>query len=144
MGKVTVKAGKNGAVVTVSQNPDTGYIFLEQRVSYQNPKTGFLGEKKRTAFLFGTVSMLLNLKWKIGQEVDGKIVLTESFEQTKGMSPKMAGDTGVCCKQNGQMIYHKTWYSFDPSEPDVTIRHDNNAEIAHAAKAPRDFDVSQI
>jgi hypothetical protein len=144
MGRVKVMAGRNGAVVTATKNPDHGYIMLEQMVASQNRNTKFLGEKRRTALLFGTVEMLLALKWKVGQEVTGRIVLTESLEKNKGMSPKVAGSTGVTCKKEGKVIYHMTHFSFDPSEPDVTLRHDNNSEIAAAAKVPRDFDVSQI
>jgi hypothetical protein len=144
MDKPKVMAGRNGNVVSVSRNPKEGYIMLEQMVPYTNPKTNFTCEKRRTALFFGFVDMLLNLKWKEGQEVTGRIVLTESLVQEKGMQPKMAGNTGVPCTLKGKQIYHKTEFSFDADQPDVLLRHDNNHEIAVAAKAKRDFDPSQV
>ena len=141
--KPKVMAGRNGNAVSLSRNPDEGYIMLEQVIPYVNPKTNFLSEKRRTALLLGSTSMLLNLKWKVGQEVSGTIVLTESLVWEKGMQPKMAGNTGAACTLKGKQIYHKTTFSFDPDEPDVLVKHDNNHEIATAAKAQRDFDPSQ-
>ena len=143
MGKVIVRKGKNGGVVSIAKSQGNGYILLEQMVPYQNPKTKFIEEKKRTALLFGLVEMLLALKWKEGQEIEGKIAVMESFTKTSGMCLKIAGDTGVSCKKDGKPIYHKTSFSFNPDEPDVRIVHDNNQEIGKAARIQREFDTSQ-
>ena len=135
MSKCIIKAFEGKVVIVSKNNPEYGYIRLEQTV--MTTQNGFLTPKKRSAFLNGLVSDLSAAGWADGQAIDGHIVVKESLSPFNEENPdgdiKMAGDTGVPCTSEGQAIYRKAYFTFTP-EADVLVPHDNGDQIK-AAKA---------
>jgi L-ascorbate metabolism protein UlaG (beta-lactamase superfamily) len=90
----------------------------------------------------------------MGQELPGRVVIRESLKPFNDKDPsrdlKIAGDTGVVCKVNGQPIYRKTIYTDVAAVEEVQIAHDNIDEIraanrvvtnSKALKPQGDFDL---
>lgn len=132
--KVVVTADELGNVITSSLNEDIGYIRLEQ------DSTVILGNwiknQKRSCLIFGKITDLQALNFKPGQELDGKIVVEESFmpfnSRNSEKELKIAGETGVICRVDDQPIYRKTRYSTNSQDQDVLIQHNNTEEIREA------------
>lgn len=140
--KVKVVANATtGAVVNVSENnPEYGYIRLEQTKSIVDDN-GFLKPRTISTLLQGAVNDLQNLGFFAGQEVDGKIQIKEQLEPFSEKSPerdlKKAGETGIICTQGGAPIYRKTVYDMSESKKDVFVQHDNVAELRAAYDAQK-------
>ena len=130
MSKCIIKAFEGLVVVASKNNPEYGSIRVEQTV--MTTQNGFLTPKKRSAFINGTVADLKAAGWVDGQAIDGAIVVKESFtpfnESEPDASIKMAGDTGVPCTAEGQVIHRKTFFSLN-GEADTLIAHDNGEQI---------------
>ncbi len=141
---VIVMGNENGAVITVNENnPEQGSIWLSQSVFEMDHISGFVNKRTRNAWLQGSIQNVLSeLHFKVGQEVPGNIVRFESFEpfsrnpEYAEKDIKIAGDSGVVCKQEGKAIYSIARYVMDDTVEDVLISHDNGDEIkaANAAK----------
>jgi hypothetical protein len=71
-----------------------------------------------------------------GQMLDGKIIIQESLEPFNEKTPerdlKIAGETGIVCTLGGLPIYRKTIMSFNNSENDTLIKHDNVDQLRAA------------
>ena len=141
--KVIVLADETtGAVVNVSNNPEYGYIRVQQ-VRTMIDDNGFLRRKPISALIPGTIAELKDSNFYLGQSLDGKIVVEESLtpfnEKTPERDLKVAGDTGIVCTLGGQPIYRRTRMSFDANVSDTLIKHDNveqlRAAYANATKA---------
>jgi hypothetical protein len=125
-----------GAVITQSENnPDYGYVRLEQ------PRTiiddnGFLRTRKISTLVHGMVSELQEANFYAGQELPGKIIVTESLTPFNKKDPnrdlKIAGDTGIVCTIKGAPIYRKTVYTIASNTEDVLIKHDNVDQLRAA------------
>jgi len=132
--KVVVTADELGNVITSSLNEDIGYIRLEQ------DSTVILGNwiknQKRSCLIFGKITDLQALNFKPGQELDGKIVVEESFmpfnSKNSEKELKIAGETGVICRVDDQPIYRRTRYSTNSQDQDILIQHNNTEEIREA------------
>lgn len=141
MSKVKVAADKNGNIIGVSQNnPEYGYIRVEQ-VATQINDQGWLRNVKRSALIKGKVDDLLACNYKEGSEIQGKIVVVESFEPFNPTNPdrdlKIAGDTGVICRVNDQPIYRQTFFTCNQDATDELITHNNADEIRDVQSAQR-------
>jgi hypothetical protein len=144
--KVTVKADKNGNVVSVSpNNPEYGWIFVEQTVPQL--ENGWLKKSVRSARINGLVSDLLQVNYKAGQELPGKIVVLESFTPFNQQEPdrdlKIAGSSGVICRVNDEPIYRTTLYTSNLNSFDELIHHTNTEEIREVMQAQRSMAALQ-
>jgi len=131
---VTADATTN-AVVNPSNNPDYGYIRVQQ-VRTMIDDNGFLRRKPVSALIPGTIAELKESGFFAGQQLDGKIVVEESLEPFNEKTPqrdlKIAGETGIVCTLGGEPIYRRTKFSFDATTTDTLIKHDNVEELRAA------------
>lgn len=135
--KVVVTADELGNVITSSLNEDIGYIRIEQQ---SNIILGnWIKNQNRSCLIFGKINDLQALNFKAGQELDGKIIVEESFipfnAKNAEREMKIAGDTGVVCRVDDQPIYRRTRYTTNLQEQDVLIQHNNVEEIRDAIAA---------
>lgn len=138
--KVTVTADKNGNVISVSENnPEYGWVIVKQTVSQL--ENGWLKKSTRTSRINGKVDDLLEMGFKDGTELPGKIVVLESFQPFNQEEPdrdlKIAGDTGVICRVDDQPIYRKSVYTSNLNAFDELITHNNNDEIREVLQAQK-------
>ena len=134
--KVIVTAdATTGTVVNVSENPEFGWIRVEQ-VKTMVDDNGFLKRKVISAIVPGPLADLQESGFFAGQLLDGKIVIQESLEPFNKKTPerdlKIAGETGIVCTLGGLPIYRKTIWSLDASASDESIKHDNIEELRAA------------
>ncbi len=133
-GKVIVVADTEGNVVRVSKNnPEYGNIRVTQE-RFMMDDTGFLRPRTVSALIAGKVEDLHRLNVSDGQDIDGRIITKHSMKPFNPKDPerdlKIAGETGVPCTLEGQPIYRKSFFQFDPRAQDSErIEHDNGAEI---------------
>jgi hypothetical protein len=77
----------------------------------------------------------------MGQELPGKILIKESLEPFSSKNPerdlKVAGDTGIVCRLEGNPIYRRTYYSVSSNAEDTFIQHDNVEELRAAYDASK-------
>lgn len=141
MNPVQVVANQLGNVISVSENnPDYGYIRVVQ-VAPQYNEQGWLRLSKRSALIKGLVNDLVEMNFKEGDVIPGKIVCKESLTPFNQMNPerdlKIAGDTGVICRVDDQPIYRQTFYTPNTSAQDELIMHNNSDEIREVQSAQR-------
>ena len=140
--KVTVLADETtGAVINVSENnPDYGFVRVQQQRTMIDDN-GFLRRKSVSALVPGTISELTDAAFYAGQQIDGKIVVEEALEPFNSKSPerdlKVAGETGIVCTIGGLPIYRRTMLSFDATNKDTLIKHDNIEELRAAYQAQK-------
>ena len=137
--KVKVLGDEAGNVINLSNNPEFGYIRVEQ-VKNVFDDNGFMKRATLSALIHGTVNDLEESNYYAGQELDGKIVITEALEPFNEKNPlksiKEAGKTGIVCTYGGLPIHRKTIYTENMAMQDTYIKHDNVEEIKQAyAKA---------
>ena len=128
------------AVVNVSDNnPQWGYIRVKQTRILADEKSGFLRAKTVTALMPGLVEDLKAAEFYEGQAITGKIVVDESLTPFNKKNPerdlKVAGKTGIVCRLDGQPIYRRTRFSFNPEAEDSWKQHDNTEELRAAYAA---------
>lgn len=128
MSKVIVTSDDNGNVIAVSKNsPEYGYVRVEQ-VATQINDQGWLKNVRRSALIKGKVTDLAEAKFTANQELDGKIVVVESFQPFNTENPdrdlKVAGETGIICTVDDQPIYRQTFYTTNDNAVDEMITHD--------------------
>lgn len=141
--KVTVTADELGNVICQSLNPEIGYIKLEQ---YTNSFNGnWVKNQKRTALLFGKIEDLTFLGFTANEELEGKIIIEESFvpfnPNNAEREMKMAGETGIYCHVDGQPIYRRSRYTKNINEQDTFIQHTNTEEIKEALAAMKSVNI---
>jgi hypothetical protein len=150
-----VAADAAGSVINKSENnPEYGYVRLEQTRLVINENTNFVEPKTLSVLIHGTVENLKKSGFYAGQELPGVIAIRESIEPFNKTNPerdlKVAGSTGIVCTVNGQPIYRKTVYSQTSSTEDVLVKHDNTEQLraaydagarSKAIKANTDFDA---
>jgi hypothetical protein len=136
--KVVVLADETTkAVVNVSDNnPEYGYIRVKQTRILADEKSGFLRAKTITALMPGLIDDLKACEFHEGQVISGKIVIEESLTPFNKKNPerdlKIAGKTGIVCRQDGQPIYRRTRFSFNESAADTYVEHTNSEELKAA------------
>jgi hypothetical protein len=134
--KVIVLADETtGAVVNVSDNPKFGYVRCQQTKAIID-KNGFLSRKVLTALIPGELEDLQALGYYAGQVLDANIVVDESLSPFNKKDPsrdlKIAGQTGIVCTLDGEPIYRRTRVTFNLSETDTPIKHNNTDELKAA------------
>lgn len=135
--KVKVVAdATTGAVINVSpNNEEYGYIRIEQSRTLIDDN-GFLRRKVVATLVPGLLIELQAEGFYNGQELSGKIMIKESLTPFNEKSPekdlKVAGDTGIVCKFEGNPVYRKTQYTMASNAEDVLIKHDNVDELRAA------------
>jgi hypothetical protein len=151
MSKVKVVADEFGNVVRVStNNPEYASIRVEQ--STFSFSKGWMRKKARTAFIPGVTEelteMAKQMKLTDGYELPGQIIIKESLEAFNAEEPerdiKLAGDTGVSCKFEDQVIYRKTYYTESKNEEDELIAHTNIDEIRAAMFNSEEAEVVSV
>jgi hypothetical protein len=133
--KVKVRTDDLGNVIQQGNNPEYGYITLEQdRVTVGN--NGWVKRSELSTILQGTMDDLQSLDYNAESALPGKIVVREQLEPFNLNDPdrniKRAGKDGIICCVDGQPIYRKTFYVLDSSAEDVLIAHDNSQAIKEA------------
>lgn len=148
MGKVVVTADKNGNVINVSENsPEYGYVRVEQNVTSVNDQ-GWLRLTKRTALIKGLMKDLLEVGFRAGQEMPGRIVIQETLTAFNPENPdrdlKIAGDTGIICRYDDQPIYRQSFYTPNENVEDTLIMHTNSHEIKEVQAAQRSISSLKV
>ncbi len=141
--KVKVQADELGNVITPTANPEIGYIKLEQKSNIINGN--WVKNQKKTCLIFGKFEELAEFNFTKDQELDGQIIIEESFipfnEKNAEREMKMAGNTGVPCLLDGQPIYRRQRYTTNMNEQDILIQHNNTAEIREAIEANKELNL---
>jgi hypothetical protein len=141
--KVKVQADELGNVITPTANPEIGYIKLEQKSNIINGN--WVKNQKKTCLIFGKFEELAEFNFTKDQELDGQIIIEESFipfnEKNAEREIKMAGDTGIPCLLDGQPIYRRQRYTTNMNEQDILIQHNNTAEIREAIEANKELNL---
>jgi hypothetical protein len=137
--KVFVQADETGAVINVSENnSEYGYVRVQQTRTMIDDN-GFVRRKSITALMPGTIEDLQAMNLYGGQALDGKIVIEESLNPFNKKNPerdlKVAGKTGIVCRQDGQPIYRRTRFSFNENAADSYVEHTNGEELKAAYEA---------
>lgn len=140
MSKVKVrKADENGNVISISKNPEYGFITVEQDAIEFNH--GWLRTVNRSALVHGRVEDLKMCKYTAGSEIPGKIVIIESLVPFDNENPdrdlKLAGSTGVICRVDDQPIYRRSFFTTNMNDTDQFIAHSNADEIREVQAAQR-------
>jgi hypothetical protein len=95
--------------------------------------------------IFGKFDDLKDFDFVKDQELDGQIIIEESFipfnESNSEKEMKMAGNTGIPCLLDGQPIYRRTRYSTNMNEQDLLIQHNNTAQIKEAIEATNQLNL---
>jgi len=141
--KVKVQADELGNVITPTANPEIGYIKLEQKSNIINGN--WVKNQKKTCLIFGKFEELAEFNFTKDQELDGQIIIEESFipfnENNAEREMKMAGSTGIPCLLDGQPIYRRQRYTTNMNEQDLLIQHNNTAQIKEAIEANKELNL---
>lgn len=127
MSKVIVTANLDGRVI-VPTGESFGYARVEHTTDSFTDR-GFAVKKTVSALVFGKLDVLKSLGWYDGQELEGKIVIKESFTPFNKKNPekdlKLAGKSNIPCTKGGRNIYRRAVYIPDVNAVDDLIKHDN-------------------
>jgi hypothetical protein len=130
--QVTVITDPQGRVVIPTNNPDYGYVKLQQKIK-EFDEAGWLQVKTRTTLVKGRLDWLNDLRWTAGMKLPGRLVVRESLEpfnpENAEHEIKYAGDTGVICRVDDQPIYRRSFWDQTGVKQDVLITHTNIDEI---------------
>ncbi len=112
--KVAVNS-KNDQVFTINTAPSSdgktrGFFIVEQQVT--SMEGGFISQSRRTATLTVEESIGKSLNWKAGQELPGKIVVSESHTPFyDGQEPKINPTTKEVVLVDGKKVYRQSRYT---------------------------------
>ena len=141
--KVKVQADDLGNVIIPTANPEIGYIKLEQKSNIINGN--WVKNQKKTCLIFGKFEELAEFNFTKDQELDGQIIIEESFipfnENNAEKEMKMAGNSGIPCLLDGQPIYRRQRYTTNMNEQDLLIQHNNTAQIKEAIDANKELNL---
>lgn len=140
---VSVAGAEDGSLITMSKNPEIGWIMVEQNKTVLSDE-GFIKPTRLLAFVKGTPDGLIGLDWEVGLVLPGQIIVEESLEPFSRNKPeadlKIAGDSGVICSVKGHPIYRRTFYTTNKKRVDALIPHDNADEIRARNHELRDLE----
>jgi DNA polymerase-3 subunit epsilon len=126
--RVYVGGDDMGNVITLSKNnPKYGSVTLIQDSVAYNGMT----YDTRSTIVMGLTAALEDLNLKVGEILEGKIVVREQTTPFIDESRDLKVDslTGIVFSVNGQPIYRKTFYTDNMDEQDIFVQHDNIDEI---------------
>lgn len=149
--KVTTCKNDSTAIIGISSNnPDFGYIRVEENGGLSFGNGGWLNSNTKTALIKGKVKDLETFVTKnnvsVGYEIPGKIVIMEQTTPFyEGQQPKRAGANGeVLYSTDNQgvrhAIYRQTEFTMDSNRQDVLVKHDN--VLSGAAKVMVQNDIA--
>ncbi len=132
---IVVADPATGGVINVSENnPEWGYVKVQQTVIVVDKSIAT--RRVRTALINAPLVDLKLMEFYAGQQLDGNIVVEESFIPFNKKDPnrdlKVAGETGILCTYEGQPIYRRTYFTTKSIAKDVEIAHDNIEELKAA------------
>tara|TARA_R110000868_G_C10582236_1_gene738734 strand:+ start:96 stop:563 length:468 start_codon:yes stop_codon:yes gene_type:complete len=133
--KVTTKSKESTEILgTSTNNPDYGYIRVEESAGLQFGNGGWLNSNTRTALIKGRTSdlktFIVKNNVKLGYELSGKIVIMEQITPFyEGQQPKINPSTSevlyVTVNGTKTPIYRQTEFTQDATREDVMIQHEN-------------------
>lgn len=149
--KVTTCKNDSTSIIGLSSNnPDYGYIRVEENGGLSFGNGGWLNGNTKTALIKGKVKDLETFvtknNVKVGYEIPGKIVIMEQTTPFyEGQQPKRAGADGeVLYSTDNQgvrhAIYRQTEFTMDQTRQDVLVKHDN--VLSSAAKVVVQNDIA--
>jgi hypothetical protein len=141
--KVKVIADELGNVITQTENPEIGYVRFEQQTNCFSGN--WMKNQKRTALIFGKINDLAACGLNANDELDGKIVIEESFipfnSKNSERELKKAGETGIICRVDDQPIYRRSRFTQNLNEQDILIQHTNTDEIRESLEAMKSLNI---
>ena len=149
--KVTTCSNSSSEIMGISSNnPDFGYIRVEENGGLSFGAGGWLNSRTKTALIKGKVKDLQAFIQKnnvtVGYEIPGQIVIMEQAGTPfyEGQQPKRAGQDGEVLYKvvNGEKlpIYRQTVFTMDMTKSDSLVQHDN--ALSTAAKAVLANDIA--
>ena len=146
---VRVVFDDSGTIIHQSKNnPEYGYIRLEQDRTIIDDTSGFLRRKLVSTLLHGTIEDLKLTNFKAGDILPGTIKIEERLEPFNLKDPareiKRAGKTGIILTKDGKPIYRRTIYNPDPLVKDVPVVHDNKEELQAAYAELKDKETKSV
>jgi hypothetical protein len=154
--KVEIVPNDQGAKIRVSvNNPEYAHVLLVQNKTWIAP-SGWVRQRRMSTLLNGKTELIQELGLNKKKYLPGQIVIKEQLEPFSCSSDgdrdiKYAGDTGVICCKDGEIIYRKCFYDASGIDTDVFVQHTNGDAIreANAARAEEnnvtmDDDASMI
>lgn len=146
--QVEIVPNEHGAKIRVSaNNPEYAHVLLVQNKTWIAP-SGWVRQRRMSTLLNGKTEVIKELGLGKKKYLPGQIVIKEQLEPFQSNDPdrdiKYAGDTGVICCKEGEIIYRKCFYDSSGLDTDVLIAHTNGDAIreANAAKAEGTDEVS--
>lgn len=141
---VQVAADDYGNIIMLSKNnPEYGCVKLKQVKPIV--KNGWVSFNIRVALLKGKTEDLKEMNFTKGQKLPGKIIVKESLVPFNIESPdrdlKIAGESGIICRINGEPIYRQTFYTENETDCDILISHDNSQEIKDVQSAQKAIEL---
>ena len=133
-----------------NNNPDYGYIRVEESTGLTFGAGGWLNSNTKTALIKGKVTdltaFLQKNNVKVGYEIPGKIVIKEQTTAFyTGQQPKIVPSTGevLYVTINGVQspIYRQTEFTMDTNMQDVLIQHENVLSGASKAISANDIAI---
>lgn len=147
MSKISIKPNADGAPISAyKSNPEFGYIVLESSVSTVD--NGWLRKKTRTALVRAEIPLLVEFVQGFGSKIPGHIVVREyleselpgnlqaqfdkadDYEEAVSSFIKRAGEDGPELTVGGERILRFSDYDATGQIQDISVMHDNQAEIA--------------
>jgi hypothetical protein len=149
--KVTTKSNDSTEILGISSNnPDFGYIRVEENGGLSFGAGGWLNSNTKTALIKGKVADLTAFIRKnnvtVGYEIPGKIVIKEQTTPFyEGQQPKRAGANGEVLYTTDSegvrhAIYRQTEFTMNMDMQDVLVKHDNI--LSSAAKVVMQNDIA--
>jgi len=141
--KITTKSKESTEILGIStNNPDYGYIRVEENGATSFGTGGWLNTNSKTALIKGKTSDLKTFitknNVKLGYELPGKIVIVEQTTPFyEGQQPKINPSTSevLYVTVNGvqKPIYRQTEFTQDTTREDNMIQHENVMSAAGKA-----------
>jgi len=146
--QIQIIADDNGNKIRVSaNNPEFAHVRLVQEKIWIAP-TGWVRKRNMSTLLHGKLEDLKDLGIGKMKYLPGQIVIKEQCEPFDKGNPdrdiKYAGDTGVVCCRDGEIIYRRTLYDASCTDTDVLVAHTNGDAIREANSLASSIDTNSI
>lgn len=138
--QVEIVPNEHGAKIRVSvNNPEYAHVLLVQNKTWIAP-SGWVRKRRMSTLLNGKTEVIKELGLGKKKYLPGQIVIKEQLEPFSCSSDpdrdiKYAGDTGVICCKDGEIIYRKCFYDSSGLDVDILVAHTNGDAIREANAA---------
>jgi hypothetical protein len=98
---------------------------------------GFADIKYVKALYHGKIEVLKKFGWQPNQVIQGQVLIKERltpFNKNNPNKDAKIASCGIPCTYQGKQIYRKTIFSFDLTEKDDPLEHDNKDAIREKYK----------